>query len=64
MGLYADMNRLTMGTFAQVLEFKRCDNVLQKIKNGNLDTTTHMSKKIFEQDPKLMKELIEKEKKS
>jgi uncharacterized protein (TIGR03032 family) len=63
MGLYADMNRLTLGTFAQVLEFKRCDNVLQKIKNGNLDTTTHMSKKILEQDPKLMKELIEKRKK-
>jgi len=63
MGLYADLNRLTLGTFSQVLEFKRCDNILKKIKNGDLDKTTNMSRKILEKDPKLMKELIDERKK-
>jgi len=63
MGLYADLNRLTLGTFSQVLELKRCDNILKKIKNGDLDKTTNMSRKILEKDPKLMKELIDERKK-
>ena len=39
MGLYADKSRLTLGTFAQVLEFKRSDHLLQRVHDGEMDTT-------------------------
>ena len=62
MGIYADSNRLTLGTFSQVLEFKRCDDLLMKIKNGDLDNTDAMPRKLLEKDKEKMQALIEKRK--
>ena len=50
MGIYADEDRLTMGTFNQVVEFKRSDNLLKEIKKGTLDNTGNFSRKVLEKD--------------
>jgi uncharacterized protein (TIGR03032 family) len=50
MGIYADEERITLGTFNQVLEFKKSNELLRKIKNEELDDTTRMSKKVLEKD--------------
>ncbi|MCP4115578.1 MAG: TIGR03032 family protein [Desulfobacteraceae bacterium] len=63
MGIYADRERLTLGSFTQVLEFKRNDDLLNKIKNGGLDNTEKMPRKLLEKDPERMKALKEKRKK-
>ena len=57
MGIYADEERLTIGTFNQVVEFRRSDKLLENIKDGSLDDVENFSKKILEQDKKKMKEL-------
>ncbi len=63
MGIYADDSRLTLGTLTQVLEFKRNDALLNKIKNGALDDTDKMPRKLLEKDPERMAALKEKRKK-
>ncbi|MBU2870608.1 TIGR03032 family protein [Colwellia sp. E2M01] len=50
MGIYADEDRITLGTLNQVLEFKKSNILLHKIKNQELDDTTRMSKKVLEKD--------------
>jgi uncharacterized protein (TIGR03032 family) len=57
MGIYADEYRITLGTFNQVLEFNRSDDILQSIKNGSLDNTGNFSKKVLEKDKEQMEEL-------
>lgn len=57
MGIYADENRITLGTFAQVLEFKRSDDILKSIKSGTLDNTGNFSKKVLEKDKEKMEKL-------
>jgi uncharacterized protein (TIGR03032 family) len=57
MGIYADENRITLGTFSQVLEFKRSDDILESIKSGSLDNTSRFSKKVLEKDKEKMDEL-------
>jgi uncharacterized protein (TIGR03032 family) len=59
MGIYADENHITLGTFNQVLEFKRADDILESIKNGSLDNTGNFSKKVLEKDKEKMQELKE-----
>lgn len=63
MGIYADSTRLTLGTLTQVMEYKRNDVILQKIKEGELDDTGKMTKKVLEKDPEEMKILQEKRQK-
>lgn len=60
MGIYADSERLTVGTFAQVLEFKRSDEILHSIKAGALDDVGKMTKKVLEKDQERMRELMER----
>ena len=50
MGIYADEERITLGTFNQVIEFKRSDKLLDKLKGGVLDSTDNLSKKVLEKD--------------
>lgn len=57
MGIYADEERITIGTFNQVLEFKRSDRLLEEIKNGKLDNTGNFSKKVLEKDKEQLEEL-------
>jgi len=59
MGIYADENHITLGTFNQVLEFKRADDILESIKNGSLDNTGNFSTKELEKDKEKMQELKE-----
>jgi len=59
MGIYADENHITLGTFNQVLEFKRADDILESIKNGSLDNTGNFSTKVLEKDKEKMQELKE-----
>ncbi|MDD2790675.1 MAG: TIGR03032 family protein [Sulfurimonas sp.] len=59
MGIYADENHLTLGTFNQVLEFKRNDAILKSIQNGSLDNTENFSKKVLEKEKEQMQELKE-----
>jgi len=59
MGIYADEERITLGTFNQVLEFKRSDDILENIKSGSLDNTGNFSKKVLEKDKEKMRELRE-----
>lgn len=58
MGIYADANRITLGTFTEVLEFRRSDDILEKIKAGDLDQEENFSKKVLEKDKEKMEELI------
>jgi len=59
MGIYADENHIALGTFNQVLEFKRADDILESIKNGSLDNTGTFSTKVLEKDKEKMQELKE-----
>jgi len=56
MGIYADKDRITLGTFKQVIEFKRSDKILEEIKKGKLDNTGNFSRKVLEKDKKEMEE--------
>ena len=57
MGIYVDEERITLGTFNEVIEFKRSDEVLKSIKSGSLDNTANFSKKVLEKDNEEMEEL-------
>ena len=59
MGVYADEDRITLGTFNQVLEFKKSESVLEAIKSGNLDSTANFSRKVLEKDKEQMQKLKE-----
>ena len=50
MGIYADEHRLTLGTFSEVLEFKRSNDILTQIKSGKLDNEKKFTKKTLEKD--------------
>lgn len=60
MGVYADHQRLTVGTLTQVLEFKRHDGLLARLKGGALDSTERMPRKLLEKDPDEMRALKKK----
>jgi len=60
MGVYADRERLTLGTLSQVVEFKRNDDLLRRIRQGELDQTGDMTRKVLEKDAEKMKELLER----
>lgn len=57
MGIYADRERLTLGTMSQVMEFKRNDDLLHRIQQGELDHPGWMTKKVLEKDSAKMREL-------
>ncbi len=57
MGIYADEERITLGTLTSVVEFKRGDAVLRSIKNGSLDNTGNFTKKVLEKDKEAMEAL-------
>ena len=59
-GVYADRERLTLGTLTQVLEFRRNDTILRRIQQGELDDPERMTKKVLEKDAEKMRELREK----
>lgn len=56
MGIYADEERITLGTFNQVVEFKRSDKLLKRIKEGALDSTGNFSRKVLEKDKEHLEE--------
>lgn len=60
MGVYADRERLTLGTLSQVVEFKRNDGLLRRICRGELDQTGDMPRKLLEKDAEKMRELLER----
>ncbi|MDX8389294.1 MAG: TIGR03032 family protein [Mariprofundaceae bacterium] len=60
MGVYADRERLTLGTFTQVMDFKRSDALLHKIKAGELDHEEKLTKKVLEKDKGQMVEFIKR----
>ena len=62
MGIYADEHRITLGTFSQVLEFKRSDELLESIKQGSLDNEQKFSKKVLEKDKERLEKLKEERK--
>ncbi len=57
MGIYADEEHITLGTFNQVLEFKRSDKLLKEIKNEKLDKTENFTKKVLEKDKEELEKL-------
>lgn len=57
MGVTADSDRLTLGTLNQVLDFRRNDTLLSKIKAGALDNRARLPRKLREQDPELAEQL-------
>jgi uncharacterized protein (TIGR03032 family) len=57
MGIYADENRITLGTLTSVIEFKRTDQILDKIKRGILDNTQKLTKKVLEKEQARLDEL-------
>jgi len=57
MGVYADKDRITLGTFNQVLEFKRSDELLENIKKGALDKEGDFSIKVLEKNKEQMEAL-------
>lgn len=60
MGIYADHERLTLGTLSQVMEFKRNDDLLRRICQGELDQPANMTKKVLEKDSGKMIEFSER----
>jgi len=58
MGICADSHRLTLGTFTEVVDFRRCDDLLEQIKAGEMDSEEELSKKVLEKNKKAMEELI------
>jgi len=52
MGIYVDDTRLTLGTLTEVVEYKRADAILKKIKDGLLDDENNLTKKVLEKDIK------------
>ena len=44
MGVFSDKTRLTLGTYNHVMEFKRSDKMLKKIKEGALDSLSKFTK--------------------
>lgn len=60
MGVYADDSRLTLGTLTEVLEFRRNDRLLHKIKTGALDNVTKLTRKVLEKDKEAFDDLIRK----
>jgi len=56
MGLYIDKDKLTIGTYTQIINFKRNDKVLNQIQNGSLDDETKYTSKILEKDKEKMKQ--------
>ena len=59
MGIYADEERITLGTFNQVVEFRRSDALLEKIKGGALDNTANFTRKVLEKEQEEMEKLRE-----
>lgn len=59
MGIYADKHRITLGTFTEVLEFKRSDDLLTQIKKGDLDNEQKLSKKVLEKDKEKLEAMRE-----
>lgn len=60
MGIYADRERLTLGTLSQVIEFKRNDDLLRRIQQGELDQPENMTRKVLEKDSEKKAELQER----
>lgn len=52
MGVYADHERITLGTMHEVIDFKRSDDTLGAIKSGKLDSPEYLPRKLQEQDPR------------
>lgn len=58
-GIYADETRITLGTFTQMLEFKRSSRILGKIKDGALDDINLMAGKTLEKEDEKRNEFLE-----
>ncbi|QSX37420.1 TIGR03032 family protein [Shewanella sedimentimangrovi] len=50
MGIYSDGQRITLGTLNQVIDFKRSDSILHKIRDGLLDDSSQLPSKLQERD--------------
>ena len=50
MGLYADENRITLGTLNKVIDFRRADNVHKSVQNGELDRYDELPKKLKDKE--------------
>lgn len=59
MGLHVDQNTLTLGTLTQVINFKRADFFLPKIKDGHYDNLQTFSRKLYEKHPQRAAKYIE-----
>ena len=62
MGLAVDARRLTLGTLAQVLEFRRADELLAGIRENALDRHAQWARKLFvggDNEEKLREEMAE-----
>jgi uncharacterized protein (TIGR03032 family) len=58
MGVYADRNRLTIGTLDQVIEFKRSDTLLDQIKQGYMDVSEKLPRKLVEKNEQMAAEML------
>ena len=61
MGVYADEDRITLGTLNQVLEFRRSDHLLENVKSGGLDNVGAVPRKLLDKDKEAV-ESFQKEK--
>jgi len=58
MGICADNNRLTLGTFTEVMDFRRSDALLDQIKAGEMDSEADLSKKVLEKGKEAMEKFV------
>lgn len=59
MGLYADSDRITLGTLNQVIDFQRTDSGYADVVNGNLDSYEALPKKLKDNELKDITEFRE-----
>ncbi|GLQ30246.1 TIGR03032 family protein [Litoribrevibacter albus] len=64
MGVYADQHHLTLGTATQVIDFQRCDGLLDQVRSGYLDNEQELTKKILEKDEKAMEAFLNERRKT
>jgi uncharacterized protein (TIGR03032 family) len=62
MGVYANEERITLGTLTEVIEFKKSKTVLNEIKNGSLDQEENFSRKLLEKEKEQQEKLRKRQK--
>ena len=63
MGVYADQERLTLGTLTQVIDFRRNDGILEQLQNKDFDAEEKLTKKVLPKQKKEQNEALKQQQK-